>query len=368
MEKFNLFNKIAAKKPENEGITPIFFRLENDLDVKLIIDLIEKNPDITLHDTIDYQLIDLMRCLFPSLKPTSKEIQEAVEHHLQKRPLDEYGVWVYYPWSRQLVHILDEEEFIEVRTNRNRNKISKEEQVVLSQKKIGVIGLSVGQTVATTIALERLCGELYLADYDQLDLSNLNRIKSSIASIGVPKTTITARQIAEIDPFLKVKTFNQGITEQNMINFLLPNGKLDLLIEECDTFIIKILTRLQARANGIPVIMDTSDKGLIDIERFDLEPLRPILHGLLLTEDLETIKGFSKEEQLHTMLKSMQYDNFSDRLKQSLPEIGKTIVTWPQTASSVVSGGGLTAEISRKILLNTIKSSGRHYINSDKIQ
>ena len=32
--------------------------------------------------------------------------------------------------------------------------------------------------------------------------------------------------------------------------------------------------------------MATSDRGLVDVERFDLEPHRPILHGLL--GDLDT--------------------------------------------------------------------------------
>ena len=59
---------------------------------------------------------------------------------------------------------------------------------------------------------------------------------------------------------------------------------------KCDSFPIKILSRLKARDYHIPVLMDTSDKGLIDIERFDLEPQRALFHGLLETEDYETIK------------------------------------------------------------------------------
>ncbi|HPF91885.1 MAG TPA: hypothetical protein PLL57_14590, partial [Flavobacteriales bacterium] len=71
-------------------------------------------------------------------------------------------------------------EFALVRTDRNRNKITREEQAILSSKKVGVIGLSVGQSVSLTLALERSFGEIRLADHDTLELSNLNRIRSGV--------------------------------------------------------------------------------------------------------------------------------------------------------------------------------------------
>ncbi|MGB1031398.1 MAG: ThiF family adenylyltransferase, partial [Flavobacteriales bacterium] len=113
----------------------------------------------------------------------------------------DYGVWVYYPWLRKLVHLLDEKEFVECRTNRNKYKITAEEQEVLSKKVVGVVGLSVGQSVSLTMAMERSFGELRIADFDDLELTNLNRIRTGVHNLGLPKTTIVAREIAEIDPF-----------------------------------------------------------------------------------------------------------------------------------------------------------------------
>src|SRR5690606_25672346 len=113
----------------------------------------------------------------------------------------EYGVWVYYPWSHRLVHLLDEKEFVEVRTNRNQYKITPEEQALLATKKIGVIGLSVGQSIALSLAMERLFGELRLADFDVLELSNMNRIRAGAQDLGLSKVVVAAREIAEIDPY-----------------------------------------------------------------------------------------------------------------------------------------------------------------------
>jgi len=111
------------------------------------------------------------------------------------------------------VHVLDESEFVELRTNRNRYLITAAEQEVLAGKRIGIVGLSVGQSVAMAIALERGCGELRLADHDTLDLSNLNRLRGGVHEIGLPKVVMAARAIAELDPYLQVHTYPQGLTE-----------------------------------------------------------------------------------------------------------------------------------------------------------
>ena len=37
----------------------------------------------------------------------------------------EYGNWVFYPWNNVALRILEKSEFVELRTSRNRNKITK---------------------------------------------------------------------------------------------------------------------------------------------------------------------------------------------------------------------------------------------------
>ena len=97
--------------------------------------------------------------------------------------MEEFGIWIYYPWCQKLVHTLNEKEFIELRTSRNKYKITEEEREVLSLKTIGVIGLSVGQSVSLTLAMERGFGELRIADFDELELTNLNRLRSGIYNL-----------------------------------------------------------------------------------------------------------------------------------------------------------------------------------------
>lgn len=263
--------------------------------------------------------------------------------------------------------MLDEEEFIKVRSNRNQYKITLKEQEILNTKRIGIIGLSVGQSIALTLAMERGFGELRLTDFDTLELSNLNRIRSGVHNLGIPKVVITAREIAEMDPFLKVICFFSGLNEENMDSFFSDNGKLDLLVDECDGLDIKILARFKARELRIPVIMDTSDRGMLDVERFDLEPNRPILHGTIENVDPQNIKNLSTEDKIPVMLQMLGVENISLRAKASMIEVEQTINTWPQLASSVALGGAVGADVSRRILLDQYHDSGRYYIDLEEL-
>jgi molybdopterin/thiamine biosynthesis adenylyltransferase len=62
-----------------------------------------------------------------------------------------------------------------------------------------------------------------------------------------PKAVIAAREISEINPFIKVVCYTEAINEQNIDSFFNKDGKIDLLIEECDTIETKLLARVAAR-------------------------------------------------------------------------------------------------------------------------
>lgn len=358
---------IKASQQINQVYHPTFFRTHDSLALNSLEVLLESGEAIFVHDELEGQLRELIKMKSPSIKIKEEEYAGLIDSHLAGKDIDKYGVWVYYPWSRRLVHMLDEEEFIQVRTNRNQYKITRVEQEILGTKTIGIIGLSVGQSIALTLAMERGFGELRLTDFDTLELSNLNRIRSGVHNLGIPKVVITAREIAEIDPFLKVTCFFDGLTEENMESFFTENGKLDLLVDECDGLDIKILARYKARELRIPVLMDTSDRGMLDVERFDLEPERPLLHGTIDNLDPRTIKNLSTEDKIPVMLQMLGIENISLRAKASMLEVEQTINTWPQLASSVTLGGAVGTDVCRRILLDQFHESGRYYIDLDEL-
>lgn len=320
------------------------------------------------HDTIDDQLRDLVACRHPAENLDRAALDRHVGAYLAGRGSADYGCWIHYPWSGRLVHLLPEDEYRELRSNRNRDKITSEEQRRLRQSAIGVIGLSVGQASALTLALEGVGGAFRLADFDSLALSNLNRLRAGTHELGVNKAVLAARQMFEIDPYLDIEIFPDGLGEENIARFMGEGGdKLDMLVEECDDFFVKVLVRHHARRCGIPVVMDTNDRGLLDIERFDLEPERPLFHGLAGELDPERLRGLTTEEKIAYVMRIIDEKSISPRLASSMPQIKRTICTWPQLASGVALGGALVADVVRRILLGEISASGRFYVDIETI-
>lgn len=314
-------------------------------------------------DTIHSQLAQLLQSRAPRDELEDEEALALARKQLGSHS-NTYGVWVHYPWRNTWVHLLAPDDFHELRTSRNDHKITRPEQAKLRTLKIGVAGLSVGSSSALTLAQEGIGGELRLADFDRVELSNLNRVRATVLDLGLEKTVVTSRAIAELDPFLRVTIERGGINEDNLGHFL---DGLDLLVEECDDLAMKIRLREAARARGIPVIMETSDRGMLDIERFDLEPDRPLLHGLIGDLSSESLRGLTTYEKVPTVLQIIGAKTLSERMGASMVDIDTTLTTWPQLASAVALGGALNAEAARRIALGSHTRSGRFYADFEDV-
>jgi molybdopterin/thiamine biosynthesis adenylyltransferase len=264
--------------------------------------------------------------------------------------------WAYYPWRRAVVAVLGPQGFRAVRLDRNRNVVTAEEQSRLGELRIGVAGLSAGHVIAHTLAAQGLCGALRLADFDHLELSNLNRVPATVFDIGLNKAEVAARRIAELDPYLAVAIMDAGLTLETVDEFL---DGLNIVVEECDSLDMKAIVRERARARGIPVLMATSDRGLIDVERFDLEPQRPILHGLLGDVDPASLARMTSGQKVPYMLRLLDAQQLSPRGAASLLEIDRTLSTWPQVSGEVAAGAPAIAEAVRRIGLGEHLPSGR---------
>ncbi|MBE3016162.1 ThiF family adenylyltransferase [Microbispora sp. NEAU-D428] len=346
---------------------PTLFHLSREDDRRSLHELLASGAIRRVHDTLDRQLRQLMAARDPGMPPAGDEVARRVRQHLAGRDRTEYGVFVWYPWSGLLVRALPAEEYRELRTDRNRYKITSEEQRRLAGKRVGVVGLSVGNAAAVTLALEGVGGSYKIADFDTLDLTNLNRIRAGLPDLGLDKTVLAARQMFEVDPYLHIERYSAGIHSGNVDDFLLAGGKLDVVIEECDDLYVKVAVRERARAHGIPVLMNTSDRGLLDVERFDLEPDRPVFHGLVGDVRAEELKGLAAKDKLPFVLAVFGERLLSPRMLASLPEVGKTISSWPQLASAVSLGAGIVADAARRLLLGEPLTSGRYRLDPDML-
>lgn len=327
----------------NESWRPAVFDESDDVQMSAASAIL-RDPNVEVTDTLAAQRQELARRRGPA----------------GEESVDEPARWVYYPWRRRIVRLLGPKSFARVRLDRNRNKITAEEQTRLAHLKVVVIGLSVGHVISHTLALEGLCGELRLADFDTIELSNLNRIPGTVFDLGANKAVVAARRIAEIDPYLSVQIYPSGVDTSNLDEIF---DGVDIVIEECDSLDVKLAVREAARERKIPVIMETSDRGLIDVERFDLDPAAAPFHGLLGDVNSADLAQLQTRDKVPHVLRILEAQNLSPRMAASMAEIDATVTTWPQLGGDVTLGAATAAAAVRRIGRGEQLASGRARID-----
>lgn len=351
-----------------EEYQPVFFKSVKDANLTKL----KKDPSIVQNDLFLHCLNELFDIEHPWLKAGNPVYQRTYEAFInqwrQKGEFESQGVWVYYPWTRSLLHLPPSDIYIRLRRSRNRNLITEEEQEIIRSKTIGIAGMSVGSNILNTLVLTSGPGRLRIADFDEISVPNLNRIMAPAQAVGLNKAVYFARRAYEVDPFLEVKAFSGGLGEESFVDFF-EKPKLDIFIEEMDSPYLKIQSRKYARKLGIPVIMaaDNGDGVLIDVERFDLEPRRPLFHGWLDHMDLDNISPELTFAQKLTIIADMvRLEQAETRAQDSLEDVGTVLNTWPQLGTAALMAGVALTFVARRILLGLPMPSGRYAIGLEE--
>lgn len=316
-------------------------------------------------DLFSTQIDELFEILNPSIIFDS-DFEKRQKEYLQSRLTgDNLGNWVFFPWSGELLHILDEAEYAQLRTNRNKNLINEAEQKVLDKFSVAIAGMSVGSHIASALVFSSISRSLKLADFDILSTSNLNRVKAGVADVNKPKIDIISAQLYEINPYINLQPYPQGVKPESINDFFSKDFQPNLIIELIDNFKMKVQLRLEARRRQIPLLMFTNlgDNILIDVERYDLDPNLELFNGLAgptvekildqpITEDLK--KEFA--------VKLVGREHVPKRAIETLAEINKTLVGRPQLYSTVTAMSGVASYVIRQIALGENVKSGRRFV------
>ncbi len=367
LEKF-LYDKSRKTTP----FSPVFFNLAREKDFIALKQLINRGAILRVSDDYNEELREYFAIKHPKIALNKVILETKSAAYLKKltakRPLWRQGRWVYFPWSGALAHILEEPAFYAVRTARNRELITPEEQKKFYNSVVGIAGLSVGNSIALAIVLQGGARHIKLADHDRLALSNLNRIRSSVGELGAPKIELTARQVYELNPYAKVKLFSDGLNQKNIKAFFSGGKKLDIVIDEIDNLAVKYLIREEARKNCIAVVMgaDNGNNAVVDIERYDLDPKTPFFHGRMGEVSYEMLAGLDKMGIGRMITKHIGPENVSERMLESLMAIGKTIVSWPQLGGAALMNGSAVAYVVHRILAGQSIEENRAIISLDE--
>lgn len=95
-------------------------------------------------------------------------------------------------------------------------RFGKEIYEKLEKSRVAVAGLGgLGSHIAVILA--RSCvGTLHLIDFDNVDISNLNRQEYYVQHIGRPKTECLKEKLLEINPFINIITDNVRVEQGNL--------------------------------------------------------------------------------------------------------------------------------------------------------
>lgn len=135
------------------------------------------------------------------------------------------------------------------------------------------------------------------------------------------------------------------------------------------------------------MLLETSERGTLDVERFDREPGRPILHGLLDAvdradaagtagaagvagvagaADAPRTSGICHRARILVLVQRL-LPHMRPRTRDSVRAVGTTLRSWPQLASENALGAASVTTAARLLLLGAPIESGRYLVDLDRI-
>lgn len=137
---------------------------------------------------------------------------------------------------------------------RNLGLVNANEMALLKDATIAVAGLG-GVGGGHLIALARTgIGHFKVADFDIFDAVNVNRqYGAQVKDFGRKKLDAMVENAREVNPFLDIQAYPEGVTPENLDDFL---DGVDLVVDGLDFFVFDIRRMVFNRAveRGIPVV------------------------------------------------------------------------------------------------------------------
>ena len=96
---------------------------------------------------------------------------------------------------------------------------------------VAICGLGgLGSNIATALTRAGI-GKLILIDFDEVDITNLNRQQYKMSQLGRPKTECCLENLRDISPYTEIEIHTVKLTEENIPELL---GEADIICEAFD--------------------------------------------------------------------------------------------------------------------------------------
>lgn len=141
--------------------------------------------------------------------------------------------------------------------------LGKERLDKLASARVLVVGLGGVGAYAAEMICRAGVGSMTIVDGDKIHESNINRQLPALRStIGKYKTELMKNRLLDINPGLELKTINEFIRDDRMIEIL--DKGYDFVVDAIDTLSPKIFLIYHSIQKGIPVVSSMGAGGKLD--------------------------------------------------------------------------------------------------------
>lgn len=125
-------------------------------------------------------------------------------------------------------------------------------QLRLKQARVLVVGLGgLGSPVALYLAAAGI-GQLHLADFDTVDVTNLQRqVLHGTADVGLPKVDSALARLGALNPCIELVPHRQALSEARLAEVI---GGVDLVLDCSDNFATREAVNAACVAASVPLV------------------------------------------------------------------------------------------------------------------
>ena len=150
------------------------------------------------------------------------------------------------------VENITKEEFYKLLWFRSSMVFTDEEKELIQNARVGVIGVGGTGGIASEQLVRGGVGNITLVDPDIFELTNINRQHfCTISTIGMKKVEAGKKRLLEVNPFVNIRTFGDGINKDNAREIV---SGVDIIIDASDNKSAHYPLHRVAKELKVPVI------------------------------------------------------------------------------------------------------------------
>lgn len=186
--------------------------------------------------------------------------------------------------------------------------INQENLNILQNSHVAIFGIGgVGSYVVESLVRSGI-GEITIVDFDIVDITNINRqIIALHSTIGKKKVDVMKERILDINPNIKVHTFDTFVSKETINKFNFEN--YDYVVDAIDNVTGKLLIIEKCKEHNTPIItslgtankLDPTKLTLTDISKTHTCPLAKVIRLELRKREIKHLDVlFSTELPIKT--------------------------------------------------------------------